>query len=102
MAGVIPHAALYVPGLLVNLIQRIVRDAVLVPVIKSSAAQSLTAFVTLAARNETSDFQLARNLRRQLNERLPRYMLPRKFGFLEAFPMKAYGKVDRAALARSL
>jgi acyl-coenzyme A synthetase/AMP-(fatty) acid ligase len=30
------------------------------------------------------------------------YMLPRKFIFFDAFPMTANGKVDRAALARSL
>jgi D-alanine--poly(phosphoribitol) ligase subunit 1 len=80
----------------------IVRDAVVIPVIKSGAAQSLTAFVTLLARNETSDFKLAHNLRSQLSERLPVYMLPRKFIFLDTFPMTANGKVDRAALARSL
>jgi D-alanine--poly(phosphoribitol) ligase subunit 1 len=79
-----------------------VRDAVVIPVIKSGAAQSLTAFVTLAARNETSDFKLAHNLRTQLGERLPAYMLPRKFVFLDAFPMTANGKVDRSTLARSL
>ena len=80
----------------------IVRDAVVIPVIKSGAAQSLTAFVTLLARNEKSDFKLAHNLRSQLGERLPVYMLPRKFIFLDTFPMTANGKVDRAALARSL
>jgi D-alanine--poly(phosphoribitol) ligase subunit 1 len=79
-----------------------VRDAVVIPVIKDGAAQSLTAFVTLLARNETSDFMLAHNLRSQLGQRLPVYMLPRKFVFLDAFPMTANGKVDRAALARSL
>jgi len=79
-----------------------VRDAVVMPVIKSGAAQSLTAFVSLAARTETSDFKLAHNLRSQLGERLPAYMLPRKFVFLEAFPMTANGKVDRTALANSL
>jgi D-alanine--poly(phosphoribitol) ligase subunit 1 len=79
-----------------------VRDAVVVPVIKNGTTQSLTAFVTLLARNETSDFKLAHNLRSQLGERLPVYMLPRKFIFLDTFPMTANGKVDRAALARSL
>ena len=79
-----------------------VRDAVVVPVIKSGATQSLTAFVTLLARNEASDFTLAHNLRSQLGERLPVYMLPRKFIFLHTFPMTANGKVDRAALAGSL
>ena len=77
-------------------------DAVVVPVIKNGATQSLTAFVTLLARNETSDFKLAHNLRSQLGERLPVYMLPRKFIFLDTFPMTANGKVDRFALARSL
>jgi D-alanine--poly(phosphoribitol) ligase subunit 1 len=79
-----------------------IRDAVVIPVVKGGAAQSLTAFVSLAVRNETSDFKLAHNLRSQLGERLPGYMLPRKFVFLDAFPMTANGKVDRAALARSL
>ena len=79
-----------------------VRDAVVIPVIKSGTAQSLTAFVSLVARNETSDFKLAHDLRSQLGERLPTYMLPRKFVFLEAFPMTANGKVDRTALAKSL
>ena len=79
-----------------------VRNAVVIPVVKSGAAQSLTAFLTLTTRNETSDFQLAHNLRLQLAERLPAYMLPRKFIFLDVFPMTANGKVDRAALAKSL
>src|SRR6266699_6404105 len=79
-----------------------VRDAIVIPVIKDGATQSLTAFVTLSARNETSDFKLAHNVRSQLGERLPVYMLPRKFVFLDAFPMTANGKVDRAALAKSL
>jgi D-alanine--poly(phosphoribitol) ligase subunit 1 len=79
-----------------------VRDAVVIPVIKSGAAQSLTAFVSLAVQNQTSDFKLAHNLRSQLGERLPAYMLPLKFIFLDAFPMTANGKVDRTALAKSL
>ena len=79
-----------------------VRDAVVLPVIKNGAAQSLTAFVVLGPRDQTSDFQLAHSLRTQLGERLPAYMLPRKFVFLDAIPMTANGKVDRIALARSL
>ena len=79
-----------------------VRNAVVIPMIKSGTAQSLTAFVSLTARNETSDFKLAHNLRSQLGQRLPMYMLPRKFVFLDAFPMTANGKVDRIALAKSL
>jgi D-alanine--poly(phosphoribitol) ligase subunit 1 len=79
-----------------------VRDAVVIPVIKNGAAQSLAAFVLLRARDQLSDFHLAHSLRTQLSERLPAYMLPRKFVFLDAFPMTTNGKVHRAALARSL
>ena len=79
-----------------------VRDAIVLPVIKDGAAQSLAAFVLLAARDETSHFNLSYRLRNQLSERLPAYMLPRKFIFLDAFPMTPNGKVDRASLAKSL
>ena len=79
-----------------------VRDAVVIPVVKNGAAQSLAAFVVLNARGEQSDFELSDTLRKQLGERLPAYMLPRKFVFLDAFPMTANGKADRAKLAASL
>jgi D-alanine--poly(phosphoribitol) ligase subunit 1 len=71
-------------------------------VVKDGATQSLAAFVVLNARDEPSHFELANTLRKQLGERLPAYMLPRKFVFLDAFPMTANGKADRARLAESL
>jgi D-alanine--poly(phosphoribitol) ligase subunit 1 len=79
-----------------------VRDAVVTPVIKNGAAQSLAAFVVLSSRIEASHFELTQLLRRQLAERLPVYMLPRKFVFLDAFPLTANGKADRAQLAQCL
>ncbi len=80
----------------------VVRDAVVIPVIKDGTAQSLAAFVVLAERDDASHFDLSHRLRNQLSERLPTYMLPRKFVFLDAFPMTANGKIDRASLAKSL
>jgi len=80
----------------------LVRDAVVIPVIKNGAAQSLAAFVVLNTRGEQSHFELSQTLREKLGERLPAYMLPRKFVFLDAFPMTANGKADRAKLAASL
>ena len=79
-----------------------VREAVVTPVIKNGAAQSLAAFVVLSGQTERSHFELTQSLRRQLAERLPVYMLPRKFVFRDAFPLTANGKVDRARLAQSL
>jgi D-alanine--poly(phosphoribitol) ligase subunit 1 len=80
----------------------LVRDAVVIPIIKNGAAQSLAAFVVLSTRAEQSHFEMSDALRKQLGERLPTYMLPRKFVFLDAFPMTANGKADRARLAQSL
>jgi D-alanine--poly(phosphoribitol) ligase subunit 1 len=80
----------------------IVRDAVVIPVIKDGTAQSLAALVVLATRDDASHFNLSHRLRNQLSERLPTYMLPRKFIFLDAFPMTANGKIDRSSLAKSL
>jgi D-alanine--poly(phosphoribitol) ligase subunit 1 len=80
----------------------IVRDAVVIPVIKDGTVPSLAAFVVLAARDDASHFNLSHGIRAQLSERLPAYMLPRKLVFLDAFPMTANGKIDRSSLAKSL
>ncbi|HEY2142882.1 MAG TPA: D-alanine--poly(phosphoribitol) ligase subunit DltA [Candidatus Udaeobacter sp.] len=80
----------------------VVRDALVIPVIKDGTAQSLAAFVVLAERDDASHFDLSHRLRNQLSDRLPTYMLPRKFVFLDAFPMTANGKIDRAGLAKLL
>jgi D-alanine--poly(phosphoribitol) ligase subunit 1 len=79
-----------------------VRDAVVTPVVKNGTVQSLAAFVLLSDQTEASHFELTQLLRRQLAKRLPVYMLPRKFVFLDAFPLTANGKADRARLAQSL
>ncbi len=79
-----------------------VSDAVVTPVMKNGAAQSLAAFVVLSGKTEASHFELTQSLRQQLAERLPLYMLPRKFVFRDSFPLTANGKVDRPRLAQSL
>jgi D-alanine--poly(phosphoribitol) ligase subunit 1 len=79
-----------------------VRDAVIVPVLKQGMPESLAAFVILNERPEGSNFQVANTLRTKLGERLPVYMVPRKFFFLDAFPMNANGKADRKKLAEKL
>ena len=49
-----------------------VRDAVVLPVLGQGAIDSLAAFVILNERPERTDFQLACELKGQLNERLSR------------------------------
>ena len=79
-----------------------VRDAAVVPVVKQGQAESLTAFVILAERPPGSDFEIAQVLRKQLGQRLPVYMIPRRFRFMDSFPMNANGKADRRKLAEAV
>ena len=65
-------------------------------------AEYLAAYVILKNRKAVSDFEMLRGLKRQLAERLPDYMIPRKFIFLTEFPITPNGKADRRRLAESL
>lgn len=79
-----------------------VEDAAVLPVLKEGVAHSLAAFVIHSRRGAESGFEAGNRLRGALAERLPAYMLPRKFLFLDAFPMTANGKTDRRKLAELL
>jgi acyl-CoA synthetase (AMP-forming)/AMP-acid ligase II len=62
----------------------------------------LAAFVVPNANSKPADPALTTTIRKRLRERLPAYMLPRKFVIVDAFPITANGKVDRQRLAESL
>src|SRR5262245_28265747 len=79
-----------------------VRDVVVLPVSKDGHVVSLHACVVLRDRAEGSDFVIANRLRARLAERLPAYMLPRQFQFLDTLPMTVNGKVDRSKLLAAL
>ncbi len=79
-----------------------IADAVVLPVEKAGRIESLAAFVVLAGERIGSDFEISARLKARLGERLPAYMAPRKFHFLDAFPMTANGKADRRKLAERL
>ncbi len=79
-----------------------IADAAVLPVEKGGKIDSLAAFVVLAGEKVGTDFEISARLKGRLNERLPAYMIPRKFHFLDAFPMTANGKADRRKLAELL
>jgi D-alanine--poly(phosphoribitol) ligase subunit 1 len=79
-----------------------ITDAVVLPVRKGEKIDSVAAFVVLAGRKDGTDFEQAAKLKAKLAERVPPYMIPRKFFFLESFPMNANGKADRKKLAEQL
>jgi D-alanine--poly(phosphoribitol) ligase subunit 1 len=79
-----------------------IADAVVLPVRKGDIIDSLATFVVLTGPKQGTDFEQAAKLKTQLGERLPAYMVPRKFHFLESFPMNNNGKADRKKLAEML
>ena len=79
-----------------------IADAVVLPVRKGDIIDSLAAFVVLSGAKQGTDFEQAAKLKTHLGDRLPAYMVPRKFRFLDSFPMNNNGKADRKKLAEML
>ena len=79
-----------------------VADAVVLPVQKGGKVDSLAAFVVLSGAKQGSDFEVTARLKARLGERVPVYMVPRKFIYKDAFPMTPNGKADRRKLAEEL
>ena len=69
---------------------------------KDGRPNFLAAFVILKDPPAEIDFEFTRQFKRTLALHLPAYMLPRKFHFMDKFPMTVNGKADRRKLAESL
>lgn len=77
----------------------IVNNSVVLPVYKEERVAYLTAFVVLNYRSELSDLKTGIAIKKELREKIPSYMVPRKIVILEKFPMNINGKIDRKKLA---
>jgi thioesterase domain-containing protein/acyl carrier protein len=74
-----------------------VRDAAVVAIERPGAAES--GRLELACYLVVTDPELdANRLRERIGQHLPEYMIPRHWVFVDAIPLNANGKVDRAAL----
>ena len=78
-----------------------VQDAVVIPALKNERADHLVAFVILKQKTD-DDFATMKQMKQRLSERLPEYMLPRRFIFLSEFPLTPNGKADRRKLAEKI
>jgi D-alanine--poly(phosphoribitol) ligase subunit 1 len=79
-----------------------IADAVVLPVEKGGKIDSLAACVVLRGAKEGSDFEQSARLKARLGERVPAYMVPRKFHYFESFPLNDNGKADRKQLKASI
>lgn len=75
-----------------------VLSAAVMPVRKNDQVESLTAYVVMGEGSTGTDQERSAELRTGLLERVPVYMVPRRFRFLPAFPMTPNGKIDRRSL----
>ncbi|UCD64899.1 MAG: amino acid adenylation domain-containing protein, partial [Candidatus Zixiibacteriota bacterium] len=74
-----------------------VTDIVVKALTKESGEKYIVAYV-VPSNAARSSAPLSRDLRQYLQERLPHYMLPAAFVFLDEMPLNSNGKVDRTAL----
>ena len=74
-----------------------ISHAVVLPNIKDGKVKSLTAFVT-GDKGEKSDLEFSRQIKTELKEILPAYMVPKKIKYVDNIPMNSNGKADRKYL----
>ena len=74
-----------------------ISHAVVVPNMKEGKVKSLTAFVTGELNGKTPQ-EFGREVKKNLKEILPVYMIPKKVKYIEEIPMNNNGKADRKYL----
>lgn len=74
-----------------------ISHAVVLPNMKDGKVKSLTAFVT-GDKGEKSDLEFGRQIKTELKEILPAYMVPKKIKYVDNIPMNSNGKADRKYL----
>ena len=78
-----------------------VRTAIVLPVVKDGAVARLTA-VIVPEKPGDAGFAFTKELKQQAREKLPLYMIPSSFKYLDEFPLNPNGKADRKAIAKML
>lgn len=76
----------------------IVNNSVVLPVYKEERVSYLAAFVVLNYKPELSNLKIGIEIKKELKEKVPSYMVPRKIVILDQFPMNINGKIDRKKL----
>lgn len=80
----------------------LIDNAVVVPILKEDKCESLTAVIVANKHNYEKEFQLTSALKKELQLRIPSYMIPRKFIYVSFLPMTSNGKVDRKKITNEV
>lgn len=81
----------------------IVKEAIVVPVYKNDKVTQLQGVVVLNDLNDNKDEQtLIHDIKQELKQAMPEYMIPRKIIFKEQFPLTINGKLDRKQIAEDV
>lgn len=75
-----------------------VKMAVVVPVYKEDKIEYLTAAIVPANHEFEKEYQLTSAIKKELADKLPAYMIPRKFVYDQELPMTPNGKIDRKGI----
>nr|WP_272897947.1 hypothetical protein [Adlercreutzia mucosicola] len=76
-----------------------VKEAVVLPAEKDGKVSHLVAHVQLADSAVEPSFKRGQQIKAELRQVLPDYMIPKKIVFHESFALNVNGKIDRKALA---
>jgi len=81
----------------------IVKEAIVVPVYRNNKVTQLQGVVVLNDLNNVKDEQtLIHDIKQELKQAMPEYMIPRKIIFKEQFPLTINGKLDRKQIAEDV
>lgn len=78
-----------------------VRETVVVPIYKNDKVVYLVGAVVPTEKVE-NDLEMTRAIKSELKSRLPEYMIPRKFVWMEQLPLTSNGKLDRKQVAKDI
>ncbi|MFY4774406.1 D-alanine--poly(phosphoribitol) ligase subunit DltA [Metabacillus sp. RGM 3146] len=77
----------------------LVDQAIVVPVFKEGKCQQIIAAAVVKNHDFEKEYQLTSFLRKELVKKIPSYMIPRKFIYVESIPMTNNGKIDRKKIS---
>lgn len=79
-----------------------VKVAVVVPVYKDDRIEYLTAAIVPNEHKFEKEYQLTGAIKKELGDKLPAYMIPRKFVYYQELPMTPNGKMDRKLISEKV